>query len=328
MKTRDVFSYSFGAIKLRKLRAGLTTLGVVVGIAAIVALLSITQGLQSTISAQLQSGLSTNTLIVTAGRSNSAPTGPLSRQLGSGSSSVNSGFKLYVDNATDMTDLSPDIEESVAVIQRAGYIQSGENASSITIVGVDFSQYASVYSSTFIAESGSIPTDPLNETVVVGKSASDPEQNGTVLFSANDSVQIIWSNATTLPPLNETYTGQVSAVLKPIGGFGVSGAPSDSNIYIPLSQAEDFFGTEECNMIIVKLRNSDSTTIDNVSKVITEAFSNEVTVQSSTAMLNTFSSVFSTIQLFLTGTAAISLLVAGIGIMNIMIVSLIERTPD
>ena len=328
MKTRDVFSYSFGAIKLRKLRAGLTTLGVVVGIAAIVALLSITQGLQSTISAQLQSGLSTNTLIVTAGRSNSAPTGPLSRQLGSGSSSVNSGFKLYVDNATDMTDLSPDIEESVAVIQRAGYIQSGENASSITIVGVDFSQYASVYSSTFIAESGSIPTDPLNETVVVGKSASDPEQNGTVLFSANDSVQIIWSNATTLPPLNETYTGQVSAVLKPIGGFGVSGAPSDSNIYIPLSQAEDFFGTEECNMIIVKLRNSDSTTIDNVSKVITEAFSNEVTVQSSTAMLNTFSSVFSTIQLFLTGTAAISLLVAGIGIMNIMIVSLIERTRE
>ena len=42
MRARDVFSYSFSAIKLRKLRAGLTTLGVVIGIAAIVALLSIT----------------------------------------------------------------------------------------------------------------------------------------------------------------------------------------------------------------------------------------------------------------------------------------------
>ena len=53
MKTRDVFGYSFSAIRLRKLRAGLTTLGVVIGIAAIVALLSITTGLQNTITAQL-----------------------------------------------------------------------------------------------------------------------------------------------------------------------------------------------------------------------------------------------------------------------------------
>ena len=47
MKTVDIFGYSFSAIKLRKLRAALTILGVVIGIAAIVALLSITQGLQA-----------------------------------------------------------------------------------------------------------------------------------------------------------------------------------------------------------------------------------------------------------------------------------------
>ena len=68
MKTRDVLSYSFSAIKLRKLRAGLTALGVVIGIAAIVALLSITQGLSVTITGQIQKGLATNTLIVTPGR--------------------------------------------------------------------------------------------------------------------------------------------------------------------------------------------------------------------------------------------------------------------
>jgi putative ABC transport system permease protein len=69
MKTVDIFGYSFSAIKLRKLRAALTILGVVIGIAAIVALLSITQGLQVTITTQLQKGLSTNTLIVTPGQS-------------------------------------------------------------------------------------------------------------------------------------------------------------------------------------------------------------------------------------------------------------------
>jgi putative ABC transport system permease protein len=67
MKIVDIFGYSFSAIKLRKLRAALTTLGVVIGIAAIVALLSITQGLQATITGQLNQGLSANTLIVTPG---------------------------------------------------------------------------------------------------------------------------------------------------------------------------------------------------------------------------------------------------------------------
>jgi putative ABC transport system permease protein len=63
----DIFGYSFSAIRLRKLRAALTTLGVIIGIAAIVALLSITQGLQASITGQLNRGLSANTLIVTAG---------------------------------------------------------------------------------------------------------------------------------------------------------------------------------------------------------------------------------------------------------------------
>ena len=66
MKTYDIFGYSFSAIRLRKLRAALTTLGVIIGIAAIVALLSITQGLQATITEQLNQGLSANSLIVIA----------------------------------------------------------------------------------------------------------------------------------------------------------------------------------------------------------------------------------------------------------------------
>ncbi|MEM2953339.1 MAG: ABC transporter permease, partial [Candidatus Bathyarchaeia archaeon] len=61
MRPNDIFSYAFSAIKLRKLRAGLTTLGVVIGIAAIVALLSITQGLQLAIAEQLQRGFATDT---------------------------------------------------------------------------------------------------------------------------------------------------------------------------------------------------------------------------------------------------------------------------
>ena len=324
MKAQDILSYSFGAIRLRKLRAGLTTLGVVIGIAAIVALLSITQGLQATITRQLQTGFATNTLIVSTGGGFGGGFG-LGAEAGG---AANSGFKLFVNATQKISNLNnTNVETSMAIIQRAGWVGNGTTNRATTIVGVDFAEYASIYSSTFMAENGTIPLNPENETIVVGKRVSDPWKNETVFCNVNDNVEIIWTNATTLPPKNEAYAGHVAAVLKEIGGFGVGG-PSDSSVYIPISQAQSFFGTEECNTIIVKLKNDDKATIDNVSKAIKEAFSDQVSVTSATAVLNILSSVFSIIQLFLAGIAAISLLVAGIGIMNIMIVSLMERTRE
>ena len=105
MKTIDIFGYSFSAIKLRKLRAALTTLGVVIGIAAIVALLSITQGLQTTITNQLQQGLSANSLIITPGSGGGfggAAAGGGGGFGGGGATSDNSGFKLYVNYTSEI----------------------------------------------------------------------------------------------------------------------------------------------------------------------------------------------------------------------------------
>ncbi|MCX8150982.1 MAG: FtsX-like permease family protein, partial [Candidatus Bathyarchaeota archaeon] len=112
-----------------------------------------------------------------------------------------------------------------------------------------------------------------------------------------------------------------------IGGFGIGG-PSDTAVYIPISQAQSFFGTDEATAIIVKLKNSDNATVSTVYKLITDHFANQVTVISATAVLSLVDTIFATLTLFLGGIAAISLLVAGIGIMNIMIVSLIERTRE
>lgn len=312
MKINDIFSYAFSAVKLRKLRASLTTLGVIIGIAAIVALLSITQGLQNAISVQLQKGFATDTLIVTAGAN-----------FGMGG---DSGFRLFV-NDTQIIDQLNNVEISVAIIQRSGYAKVGEQTRLVTIVGVDFAAYKEIYSSTFMAESGTIPLIPENDAVVLGKRVSDPWKNGTLFCNVNDSIEILWVNATARPPRNETYTARVVAVLSEIGGLSFGG-PSDFSVYIPLDQAQSFFGTNECNMIIVKLENDAKTTIESVTQAIKNAFSNQVTVTSSTAVLNIISNVFSTVELFLAGIAAISLLVAGIGIMNIMLVSLMERTRE
>lgn len=317
MKASDVFSYAFSAIRLRKLRASLTILGVVIGIAAIVALLSITQGLQTTITEQLQTGFATDTLIVSTGGGFGMGAGVID--------ATESDFKLLV-NHTQIIDGLDYVDASVAVIRKPCYIKSGEREFMLTVVGVDFAKYANIYSSTFVAESGAILLDPGNKTVVLGKRVSDPWKNETFFSNVDDTIEIIWTNATMLPPKNENYTGYVVAVLKEIGGFGIG--PSDFNVYIPISQAQSFFGTNECDTIIVQLENDDDATIENVSEAIDEAFSGQVSVTSSTAILDTVSSIFSTVELFLAGIAAISLLVAGIGIMNIMIVSLMERTRE
>jgi len=330
MRVTDVFHYSFSAIKLRKLRAALTTLGVIIGIAAIVALLSITQGLQTTITDQLQRGLSADTLIVVSG-SNALGGGGSGAGgfAGEGMGTSSSSTRLYLNYTDEINALSPDITTSLALIQKAGYIQNGSGISRIvtTMVGVDFSEYKNAYSTIFVAASGSIPSNPSINDIVVGARVSDPRLNGTLFIHANDEVNITWTNNTIIPFKNMTYTARVSAILERIGGFGIGG-PSDTGIYVPLSQAEDFFGTNEADMIIVKLKNSDEATINRTSKAITDYFGDQVSVISATAVQSLLTTIFSTISLFLGGIAAISLLVAGIGIMNIMIVSLIERTRE
>ncbi len=344
MKTIDIFGYSFSAIKLRKLRAALTTLGVIIGIAAIVALLSITQGLQATLTHQLNQGLSANTLIVTPGSGGflsgpgagggvgdgAGPGGGSGGGFGGGVGTSNSGFNLYVNYTSEINALSPDIDTSIAVISRTGYIQSGNLNRTVTIYGVDFTKYAQIYDTTFVAASGTIPTNPAETDVVVGTRVNQPGQNGTLYFGTGYSIYIIWTNATfvpVFPPINETYTANVTGVLGKIGGFGIGG-PSDTGVYIPIDKAQNFLGTDQADMIIVKLKSSDNATITTVSKLITDHFSNQVSVISATAVLGLLTRIFSLLQLFLGGIAAISLLVAGIGIMNIMIVSLIERTRE
>ena len=330
MKVSDVFSYSFSAIKLRKLRAALTTLGVVIGIAAIVALLSITQGLQTTITDQLERGLAADTLIIVPGSNalggGAGEGGGIGGGLGGGGSS---SAPLYVNYTSEIDSLSPDIVTSLAIIQKSGYLQNSANVTrrANTIVGVNFTQYAEAYSTTFVAASGSVPLNPSDNDIVVGARVSDPRLNDTIFVQAGEEVSLIWTNNTALPFMNETYTAHISAVLDRIGGFGLGG-PSDTGVYVPLSHAEQFFGTDQADMILVKLKSSDPAVVNSTSKAILDYFGNQVSVISATAVQSLLTTIFSTVSLFLGGIAAISLLVAGIGIMNIMIVSLIERTRE
>ena len=313
MKLMDIFSYAFGAIRLRKLRAALTTLGVVIGIAAIVALLSLGQGFQDAITMQLQRGFAVDTLIVS----------PRS-EMGMGTTEQ-SGFYLLVNDTEQIINNVPEVKTVVAVIQRTGYIEVGNISQMVTIVGINFTEYMKIYS-TFSAEIGEIPLNPSNDTVILGARVADPWENDTLICEVNDSVELLWTVRENHIPVNVSYVFYVAAILEEIGGFGFGG-PSDWSVYIPISTAVDLFGGK-CDQIIVQLKDSEEETINAASKKIRELFGDQVSVISSTAILNTVETVFSTVKMFLAGIAGISLLVAGIGIMNIMIVSVMERTRE
>lgn len=311
MKPLDVFGYSFSAIKLRKLRAALTVLGVVIGIAAIVALMSITQGLQNSLTGQLEGGFAADTVIVMPN-----------------TAMASKSFKLYLNYTDEIESLSPKIISATAAINQIGFIEKdGVTHLAPGIVGLNFTEYQSIYSKTFVASSGTFPAADNDNAVIVGARVSDPNQNGTKFLEAGDSISIVWVNATTYPFKNETYTAHVAAVLPVVGIFGVGG-PNDLGVYVPIQKAQSFFDTDEAYAIIVRVNGADNKTITETSKLIQEHFDNQVTVITPNSVTDTLNAVFNTNALFLGGIAAISLLVAGIGIMNIMIVSLIERTRE
>ncbi len=117
------------------------------------------------------------------------------------------------------------------------------------------------------------------------------------------------------------------AILEDVGSASIGG-PSDNGVYIPVNTAQDFFETNETTTIIVQLVGSSEVLVEQTSKAIQDSFGGRVQVVTPKAVLNAISSIVSTIELFLTGISAISLLVAGVGIMNIMLTSLMERTRE
>ena len=316
MKVLDIFSYAWGGIRLRKLRATLTTLGVVIGIAAIVALLSLGEGFQVELTSQFERGFALDALTVIAGRGFGFHQGGMQQ----------SEFYLIVNNTEEINNLEGVIR-STAIMSKTVSLSSGGLTQMVSAVGVNFTEYSGIYSSAFLAESGSIPLNLANDTIILGARIADPWENGTIFAKAGDTINVTWITGPITKPITKSYVFHVAAVLGEIGGFGIGG-PSDNQVYIPISTAQNIFETDQVDQIVIQLIDTSQTTMDSVTEATETLFDDKVTVMSPTAMLATVSSMLSTVQLFLAGLAGISLLVAGIGIMNIMIVSVLERTRE
>lgn len=316
MKLSDIIKLSTNNLSQRGLRSWLTILGIVIGIASVVAILSIGTGMQRTISAQL-GGLGADIFTVSPG---------FARAFGMGFGQERVASVTTQATNPVLTDKDVQTIESIEGVQFVDGIVSGrvtvtylaQNAS-VSVRGVDPLAWKEITTSELESGRYLMPGD--GNVVVIGYRVAH------IMFK-----QPILVN---MPISIEGKTFRVVGILKESGGIaGLSG--TDSAIFMPVTIARTIIedvGTNEFSSIEVKVVESE--TIDEVISNVEERLmllrhvtedTKDFTIMSAKSMLQTISSVMGTLNLFLGGIAAISLLVGAIGISNTMFMSVTERT--
>jgi putative ABC transport system permease protein len=310
----DLIKSSIRSILKNKGRTILTSLGIIIGVTSVILLTSIGNGLKVYISQQFES-LGANTIFVTPGKIFNDKGGFNSN--GSSGRFISTSFSL-----TDISNLKRGVRNTIIVPVAifAVEIKSPQLLKNdVTIVGSTY-QYA--FSANYLPSSGNGRSftkeeeDKKADVVVLGYGlANDLFPNGNAL---NKKVIVKSKNMKVIGVLD-----------KKGGSFG--GPDVDQYAFTPIGNVFDFVGNQKVSQIVIKVQNKDlvdQTKID-ITKVLLKNFDKDAfTVFDSSQLLSSINSIIGTLTIALAGIAAISLVVGGIGIMNIMLVTVTERTRE
>jgi len=311
MKLLDIVQYSFTSIRHREIRSWLTILGIVIGIASVVALISIGEGFQNQVNAQL-SALGSNTIFIS----------PSASALQTGS--VTTSGKLYQKDV-DRLKRIPDITDIARLIQGRVDVSFRDKELPCSVAGIE----PGVFEKTTAVEvaEGRFFVEGDRHVAVVGATvASDT-------FGTKNRVSV---NSYLL--INGTKYRVIGILKKSGGGFGPA-ARQDGMIYIPFEDArplfEDTIGKDEVGAIVVRTRDgSDSAEVVEAIKTEIDAShkvkpdKRDYSVVDPKSIQAAVESVLSLITLFLGAIAGISLLVGGLAIASSMFTSVLERTHE
>ena len=316
MKLYRLFIDSIDNLSANKLRSILTVLGIVIGVAAVIAMLSIGRGAEASITSRIES-IGTNLVYVSPGSTSSEGV----------RSAAGSASTLTLDDADALASL-PGVEAVAS--QTNSFVQvvyQGQNTNT-RLMGVT-PGYETV--SSLALEDG------------IFISESDQNARSLVVVLGSSVAENLFGSTAGVVGQKVRLNGQpykVIGVLASKGGTGFMN--QDDQVYIPLSTAlyrlvggARFRGSSVINQITVKA--SSSKVVESVVNVVTETMhslhgtvegSDDFTVTSQEATLAAATEVSDTLTIFLGGIAGISLLVGGIGIMNIMLTTVTERTHE
>lgn len=310
----ELITESFATLTLNKLRTGLAILGIVIGIGSVIALVSLGEATQQAIQSQIQA-LGSNLLTVNPG---SQKAGIVQGGAGSTTTLTYDDAKAIASSPqiTDIASVAPEFTKRAQVI-------AGSNNTNTSVMGIT-SSYARV-TNTQVSE-GSFITD--SDVLGMAKKAIIGPQVVADLFpDGSDPVgQMIRIN-------NIAFT--VIGVTVSKGGTGF--ANRDDVVYIPLTTAQaEVFGVNYVSSIALSAKSPDvMTQAENqvgyfllARHKISSPANADFTIFSQADILSAATQTTGTFTTLLSGIAAISLLVGGIGIMNIMLVSVTERTRE
>jgi putative ABC transport system permease protein len=307
---------SWDAIRSHRLRSGLTMLGILIGIAAVILTVGLGEGAQQQVSSAINA-LGTNLLVVTPG---SSTTGGVRGGSGTASS-------LTASDATALGDktVAPDIKAVAPSNSRSQSLTAGSTNWTTSVVGTT-PDWLGVRART-VSEGRFLTNQDISgeaANVVLGPSTSQE------LFGFADPV----GRTVTIGAIPFTVVGVLASE-------GTSSAQNqDDQAVVPISTASDrlFGGATRTSVQSIYV---EATSADTLSAAYQEATQElltlhhvaeptaaDFTIASQESLLSTATSVSKTLTILLGGVAALSLLVGGIGVMNIMLVSVTERIRE
>jgi putative ABC transport system permease protein len=296
----ELLRLAFSRLRTSRMRAALTMLGVVIGVASVVALVGVGQGTTSNITSSLSS-LGTNLLTVSPSNG--------------GDADLTLEDAVAIGDLASVAGVAPEVSSSLLV-------EAGDESTTTTIVGTT-ADYATVrayavWQGTFLTEVG--VTRDLRIAVLGATTAED-----LGLGAADLGTEI-------------TIGGipfKVVGILQAKGGSGFQ--DPDDQVMVPVGAVQKYFvGGDSVRTIGVSVTQADqmdATTAELTALLrdrheLTATEDDDFSVFDQTQLLEAASSISGTLTLLLGGIASISLVVGGIGIMNIMLVSVRERTRE
>ncbi|HVS79502.1 MAG TPA: ABC transporter permease [Candidatus Paceibacterota bacterium] len=313
MRLSKQLQTAYGGLRTNRSRSLLTILGIVIGITAIMLVVSLGAGAQNLILSEVQ-GLGTQTIAVLPGREPTSPTDAATSIL---SDSLKEKDLIALRNKGNV----PGVKEVEPIVIGAGVASYGSNVYQTTIFGT--SQLAEGLLN--LKESEGVFYDEADvqahaNVAVIGTKVADK------LFDGDD-------------PLNQTIkiknrSLRVIGVLKGTGGSFIN---VDEMILTPYTTAQEYLlGINYFSRLIVEADDgADVNTVANDVKLtlreshnISDPSKDDFNVQTQQELADTLSTITNALTYFLVAVAAIALFVGGIGIMNIMLVSVSERTRE
>jgi len=294
------------SIWANKARSSLTMLGIIIGVSAVILLTSVGQGLQNYISGQFES-LGSNQIYVLPGKIEGFTQGPPNL----------SGSKLTLEHVDDLSRMGGAIKNAAAESDVPSSIRY-RNESAYTTTGGVSSQYFDVMNINISKGRRIIGSDidAVRNVAVLGQSIVED------LFGPSDPI------GKEITIANEKFT--VVGVIDKLGTQSI-GLDIDNFVIIPISTSLRIFNNENVQSIVVQANSQEELeeamelTERYLSKYLDE---DDFSVVDQSSLLETINNILGVLTAALGGIAAISLVVGGVGIMNIMLVSVTERTRE